>query len=399
MALRHPRSVMLILLAVLGLNFYLYDDHPEGLLPAAGYRPADRRHPGRPEHLVPADAAEADAVRHHRQRRSGGRYRRRVHRRRQQTNSGFVFVSLQAARRAQGLRRPGDRAAAARAGAGAGRDAVPAGGAGHPRRRPRRAMRSISTRCRADASRSSTNGRRRSRPRCSASRISPTSTSDQQNKGLETDLVIDRDTAARLGITVSQIDNTLYDAFGQRQVSTIYSRAQPVSRHHGGGAAILAEPGDAEGRLRQHLRRRRSAARRRPTRSPAPSSRPGQASAAAIRSRPMPRAISRPIRSAPPATARSSTGSAVSTSAETMIPLSARRHASRQAATPLAVNHQGLLVATTISFNLPPGASLSDAVTAIEATHEPDRRAGHDPRHLPGHRASLPGFARATSRT
>ena len=47
--------------------------------------------------------------------------------------------------------------------------------------------------------------------------------SDQQQKGLQTDLVIDRDTAARLGITPAQIDNTLYDAFGQRQVSTIYS--------------------------------------------------------------------------------------------------------------------------------------------------------------------------------
>src|SRR6202000_309844 len=46
--------------------------------------------------------------------------------------------------------------------------------------------------------------------------------SDQQNKGLESDLVIDRDAAARLGITVSQIDNTLYDPFGQRQVSTLY---------------------------------------------------------------------------------------------------------------------------------------------------------------------------------
>src|SRR5579872_6665460 len=46
--------------------------------------------------------------------------------------------------------------------------------------------------------------------------------SDQQNKGLESDLVIDRDAAAQLGITVSQVDNTLYDAFGQRQVSTIY---------------------------------------------------------------------------------------------------------------------------------------------------------------------------------
>ncbi len=55
--------------------------------------------------------------------------------------------------------------------------------------------------------------------------------SDQQNKGLETDLVIDRDTAARLGITASQIDNTLYD----------------------GRAPILAGPRDAEGCLRQHL--------------------------------------------------------------------------------------------------------------------------------------------------
>ena len=47
--------------------------------------------------------------------------------------------------------------------------------------------------------------------------------SDQQNHGLETDLVIDRPTAARLGLTTSQIDNTLYDAFGQRQVSVIYA--------------------------------------------------------------------------------------------------------------------------------------------------------------------------------
>jgi multidrug efflux pump len=61
----------------------------------------------------------------------------------------------------------------------------------------------------------------------------------------------------------------------------------------------------------------------------------------------------------------SSTGSAVSTGAETMIPLSAVARFT-QGATPLAVNHQGLLVANTISFNLPPGASLSSAVTSIE---------------------------------
>ena len=48
-----PALVMLILLATVGLNVYLYVDDPEGLLPAAGHRPPDRRHPGRPEHLVP----------------------------------------------------------------------------------------------------------------------------------------------------------------------------------------------------------------------------------------------------------------------------------------------------------------------------------------------------------
>src|SRR5262249_1948510 len=53
--------------------------------------------------------------------------------------------------------------------------------------------------------------------------------SDQQQGGLETDIAIDRATAQRLGITTSQIDNTLYDAFGQRQVSTIYN---PLNQYH-----------------------------------------------------------------------------------------------------------------------------------------------------------------------
>jgi hypothetical protein len=59
-----------------------------------------------------------------------------------------------------------------------------------------------------------------------------------------------------------------------------------------------------------------------------------------------------------------STGSAVSTNAETMIPLSAVTHFGA-GNIPLAVNHQGLTVATTISFNLAPGAALSDAVQAV----------------------------------
>ena len=53
--------------------------------------------------------------------------------------------------------------------------------------------------------------------------------SDQQQRGLESDLIIDRATASRLGITPAQIDNTLYDAFGQRQVSVIYSA---INQYH-----------------------------------------------------------------------------------------------------------------------------------------------------------------------
>ena len=53
--------------------------------------------------------------------------------------------------------------------------------------------------------------------------------SDQQQRGLETYLDIDRDTTARLGISPQQIDNTLYDAFGQRQVSAIYSA---INQYH-----------------------------------------------------------------------------------------------------------------------------------------------------------------------
>jgi predicted phage terminase large subunit-like protein len=53
--------------------------------------------------------------------------------------------------------------------------------------------------------------------------------SDQQQSGLETDITVDRDTASRLGLVMSQIDNTLYDAFGQRQVSTIYSA---INQYH-----------------------------------------------------------------------------------------------------------------------------------------------------------------------
>jgi multidrug efflux pump len=189
--------------------------------------------------------------------------------------------------------------------------------------------------------------------------------SDQQNRGLETDITIDRETAARLGITVAQIDNTLYDAFGQRQVSTIYN---PRNQYHvvmevapkywqnvdtlkdvyvstsGGAAGGVQTTNAVAGTVSG-------------TSTAAPSA------AAAIAADAVRNLALNSIGNTGKGTA--STGSAVSTNAETMIPLSAvTRYAPGNI--PLAVNHQGLFVASTISFNLAPGSSLSDAVAVVK---------------------------------
>jgi len=186
--------------------------------------------------------------------------------------------------------------------------------------------------------------------------------SDQQNRGLETDITIDRETAARLGITVAQIDNTLYDAFGQRQVSTIYNDRNQyhvimevapkywqnpdalkdiyVSKSGGavgGTQATNAVAGTVRG----------------------PKTTPTSSTIAADEARNL---ALNSIGNTGKGTA--STGAAVSTAAETMVPLSAvTRYAPGNI--PLAINHQGLFVASTISFNLAPGTALSDAVTAV----------------------------------
>jgi len=188
--------------------------------------------------------------------------------------------------------------------------------------------------------------------------------SDQQNKGLESDLVIDRDAAAQLGISVSQIDNTLYDAFGQRQVSTIYVAR---NQYH-----VIMEVAPRYWQNPQMLRDVYV--------STSGGSVGGSQATNAVAGTVVATGTSSAASSANAQAARNlatnsigatgkgvaSTGSAVSTSQETMIPLAAVAHFT-QGATPLAVNHQGLLVANTISFNLPPNISLSTAVTTIEA--------------------------------
>jgi multidrug efflux pump len=191
---------------------------------------------------------------------------------------------------------------------------------------------------------------------------------DQQDKGLETDLVIDRDTAARLGLNTADIDNTLYDLFGQRLVSTIYNAlnqyhvVMEASPEYWQSPDILNDVyvstfGGGIGGTRgtQAL-----------VVSPAsPSAGSSAGSSASLGSNAVRNQASNSIAISGHGVA--STGSAVSTFAETMVPLAAVTHFG-PGNTPLSVNHQGQFVAATISFNLPPGKSLSDAVTAIDQT-------------------------------
>jgi multidrug efflux pump len=188
--------------------------------------------------------------------------------------------------------------------------------------------------------------------------------SDQENKGLEMDIVIDRPTAARLGISVAQIDNTLYDAFGQRQVSTIYSAR---NQYH-----VVMEVAPQYWQRPDTLKdiyvstSGGSVGGTQSTQAVAGTvvSSKQKSSASAIAADTARNLANNAIANS--GRGSTSTGAAVSTSSETMVPLSAVTHFG-PGNTPLSVNHQGPFVATTISFNLNPGYSLSDAVTAIGA--------------------------------
>ena len=188
---------------------------------------------------------------------------------------------------------------------------------------------------------------------------------DQQNKALQSSLIIDRDTASRLGITPSQIDNTLYDAFGQRQVSTIYVAR---NQYH-----VIMEVAPAYSRDPETLKEVYVST----SGGAASGSQATNAVAGTVASSSQKTSIglvaANAVRNLATnsigATGKggSSTGTAVSTNPETMIPLSSVAHFA-QGETPLVVNHQDLFVASTVSFNLPPGVSLSTATAAIETT-------------------------------
>jgi len=185
---------------------------------------------------------------------------------------------------------------------------------------------------------------------------------DQQVQGLRATLVFDRDTAARLGITPSAIDQTLYDAYGQREVSTIFTqlnqyhvvlevkpefRKDPIDLRNlyirtGAGssssAAGLVAGGSATTGFSQG-----------PSNSSSAAATAANAANAALA-----------------ATAMGGGAIASSTVFPTggQVPLSAFTHVESMAV-PITVNHQGQFPVVTLSFNLAPGASLGDAVNAV----------------------------------
>ncbi len=203
--------------------------------------------------------------------------------------------------------------------------------------------------------------------------------SDRQAAGLDVQLQIDRATASRLGVNMSDVDNTLYDAFGQRLVSTIYEDMNQyyvvmevapqfwqspetlkdiwVSTQGGalGGTQSTAAGAGSFGT--------KSAA------SPASgsSSSAGSACNSSSSSTQNNAAQNYAENQLTNSAGKASTGSAVSTCVETMVPLAAFSSYG-PGITPLSVSHQGPFVATTFSFNLPEGEPLGNAVKAINGT-------------------------------
>ncbi len=194
--------------------------------------------------------------------------------------------------------------------------------------------------------------------------------SDQQQRGLESDLVIDRNTASRLGIMPAQIDNTLYDAFGQRQVSVIYSA---INQYH---VVMEIDPrytqypqslrdifvaksaGGASGTAQSNMPLGNVTVAGKGTEVTATSE---TAAAVANNNSARNTAINALAKIGK---GNTSSGAAVSTAQEIMVPLAAFSHYNPGNA-PLSVSHQGLFVASTISFNLMPGAALGDAANEI----------------------------------
>ena len=197
--------------------------------------------------------------------------------------------------------------------------------------------------------------------------------SDLQQNGIESFVHIDRDTASRVGISPRDVDNALYDAFGQRSVANIYEDINQYSVIMGWGERFSNGPSELPGiRVPAQSVAADAAAdvasgATSALLSGGATSSPNTSSTSSSIAGAQTGAASGNVQVATnPALRDPSTGSALSTSAHQMVPLGAIAHFANEP-TDATVNHTGTQVSTTISFDLAPGYALSDAQTAIDA--------------------------------
>ncbi|GAN78894.1 efflux RND transporter permease subunit [Acidocella aminolytica] len=189
--------------------------------------------------------------------------------------------------------------------------------------------------------------------------------SDLQSAGLETDIRINRAQAARFGITPEQIDATLYDAFGQRTVSTIYNELNQYEVVMEFAPRYQQTPADL---ARIYVSTTGgTASGTASTQLAAGSVSTGSTSATAATTVIAEDSVTNAAINSITGIKNASSGAAVSTNKETMVPLSAFATIS-PGTTPITVNHQGGQIAATISFSLPPGVALGTAAALIQET-------------------------------
>ncbi|WP_440641369.1 efflux RND transporter permease subunit [Bradyrhizobium sp. PUT101] len=197
--------------------------------------------------------------------------------------------------------------------------------------------------------------------------------SDLQIGGLASRVVIDRATAARYGLSPNIIDATLYDAFGERQVSTIYKAQNQYHVVMELAPRYLEDPESLK--LIYLSASGESASGTSSTNAVSGTVTSASSSSASSTTSTSSSATNQATNSIATSSGGSaSSGAAVSTSASSMIPLTAFARLT-DATMPVQINHQGQAAATTISFNLAPGAKLGDATAAIaqsvQAIHMP----------------------------
>jgi multidrug efflux pump len=201
---------------------------------------------------------------------------------------------------------------------------------------------------------------------------------DQQNNGVSMNLVIDRATASRLNITPDQIDSTLYDAFGQRQISTLYTQSNQYHVILEALPTFQTSPNSLSGIYFQGSNTSSSGSSSQSTSGRTSAASSGtvstlSASTSTGLSASTPNSVLASSTQSSSSTQSGSSGASSSSTASptqaTPVPLSAISSFTTSAS-PLTISHQGQFPVVTISFNVAPGYSLSQAVAAVNKTEE-----------------------------